>query len=157
MSFCYALKHFLTFWESEMPFAKHAVHIQKQHQQFTSMWNILATCHFLLMYLIAFLMSWLSGLAERPSKWKPKSSVCMLMDDRHKLERLWERSLLTSSCCAMCMTVLERRKAGGFLISNVLLVRAILWMQLWIMSLSQDMNLCLCPHRRIGLQWIILA
>lgn len=58
---------------------------------------------FFLMYLIAFLMSWLSGLAERPSKWKPKSSVCMLMGDRHKLEGLWERTPLMYSCCAMCM------------------------------------------------------
>lgn len=143
---------------SEMPITKHSVHIQKQHEQFKSMWNILATCHFFpLVYLIAFLMSWLSGLAEGPSKWKPKSSVCMLMSDRHKLERLWERSPLMNSCCAMCMTMLERGKAGVFLINDVILVRAILWMQLWIMSLSRNMNLCLYPPRRIGLQWIILA
>lgn len=107
---------------------------------------------FLLLYLIACLMSWLSGLAEKPSEWKPKSSVCMLVGDRHKLEGLWERSPLTNSCCAMSMTVLGRGKAGGFLINNVILVRAILWMQLWIMSLSHNMNLCLYPHRRIGLQ-----
>lgn len=125
MSFCQALKHFLTFKESvrgahceahrPCPEVASAVHVYVKY--FGSLPFFFAHV-FNSFFFFFFLMSWLSGLAERPCKWELQRSVCMLTGDRHKLGGVWERRPLRNSCCAMCMTGLGRGKAGGFLINK---------------------------------------